>query len=173
MRSLRLRPRRATLLPNLPRDWSQVEPALRSLFGELVTGRAKWPCYLHGPVGAGKSRAALALCDVVHTASFWRLDRLVDGWLNPDVRAAIVWQLEERELIVIDELGARSRTNDLELSVLREVYEIREAHASAAAIFVSNLRPAQLPDFFDQRLASRLCSGTIFELTATCDRRLA
>lgn len=56
-----------------PRELAEVPPLLRQYVDELRAGRRKWPLFLHGPVGSGKSCAALCLVDRVAKSEFWAM----------------------------------------------------------------------------------------------------
>jgi DNA replication protein DnaC len=160
------------LLPGVPRSMVAVDPVLRELFRELTAGRAPWPLFLFGNVGGGKTSAALALCDVVATAAYFTADGLCCAILEQDPSSVRdLWQtIEAKSLIVLDEIGARSNTTDFAYSTLKRAIDARDQHAGRAAVYISNLGPAELARLYDERLASRILCGTRFELSGT-DRR--
>lgn len=145
-----------------------VEPGLLDLLYRLAAGEAKWPLYLHGLPGRGKTRAVLAYCDHVMQSWYCTVDRLADMII--DHRAP--WQrMEEFSLAVLDEIGVRQRVTDLDYQAVQRFADAREK-ALLPVIYVSNLTAAELPAAYDDRIASRLLCGTWYELTGP-DRRFA
>jgi chromosomal replication initiation ATPase DnaA len=139
----------------------------------LAAGRARWPLFLFGSVGSGKTSAALALCDVVATAAYFTAEGLRSSTM-PESDPLVVRQLwetiETKGLIVVDEIGARSQITDFGYQTLKRAVDARDQHAGRAAVYISNLGPGELERLYDERLASRLFCGTRFELTGK-DRR--
>lgn len=151
-----------------------VQPQLLDVFDRLVTGRLDWPLYLYGNVGRGKTAAALSLCDITTTACYWIAEGLAAFFLShsPAEIDGEVDVIAGKALAVLDELGVRANSGDLGRSVVQRFADAREMHAGRVAIYCSNLTPAELAEVYDDRIASRLCSGTIFELQGR-DRRRA
>lgn len=162
------------ILIDTPRRMDQVDPALAAVFRELVAGKKPWPLYLHGQVGTGKTRAALCLCDFAKTATFHAVDRLCDFVMRkPAGEVDAEWEMiETKALAVLDELGEREKVTDLQTSVVKQYLDARELHAGRICICISNLAPGELPGLYDDRIVSRLLSGTVFALTGP-DRRRA
>lgn len=147
-----------------PREMSQVDERLQALFRALCRGEAPWPLLLHGPAGTGKTSAALALCDFAATACYHTLDQLCDQIMSHD--ADFDW-IAGKALAVLDELGTRNRASDLPYSAAKR---FADARYGLPTIYVTNLRPSQLVEAFDDRVASRVCCGTWFCLDGD-DRR--
>ncbi len=59
------------------REWSEIEPNLQRTIHDLCEGRLKWPLFLYGDVGSGKTCAALCLVDRIANAEFWPITDLV------------------------------------------------------------------------------------------------
>lgn len=170
-RALRLAPApQVRLLPALIRDWKRVSPNLAGTLDSLLSGSAPWPLLIYGPTGCGKTCAALAACDRAVSAAYWTSDGLCDRLLVPEGRELLLAHLVEKELVVVDELGARQKATELEYAAVKRVADEREAQAGRVAIYVSNLAPSALANYYDDRVASRLLCGTRFELTGK-DRR--
>lgn len=167
-------PENRRLLPHVERSLHDVDPALLRVFIGLADGRLAWPLLLWGPPGRGKTCAALALCDVAETAAFWTAEDLATFVLRRE--AAEVdgeyRHLGGKALTVLDELGTRERVGDLAYSTVKRFADVREQQAGRVAIYVSNVPPHELSSLYDDRLASRLLCGTVFELTGA-DRRKA
>jgi DNA replication protein DnaC len=157
---------------NVFRSMSLVDERLRECFRELVAGKRPWPLYLHGPAGTGKTRAILALCDFVADASYTTLQEACDTVMAGGQRA---WKAplfgNVPALFAMDEIGTRFKVGDLEFSTILEAWEHRERRALGVAIWCSNLTPGDLNRTYDNRVASRLLSGTVFLLDGP-DRRL-
>lgn len=152
--------------PNIPRSLDAVSPGLLSVFGGLVHGRRKWPLYLHGRAGRGKTCAALAFGDNVPGALFWLLEELMGHVYES--RSSLWYYARKAPLVIVDELGMRSGDSDREYTALKTMADIREHRP---AIWISNLAPEQLLTKYDDRVSSRLTCGTVIELTGTDRRR--
>jgi len=153
---------------------AQVDPELVGVFRRLVAGEDPWPLFLHGPVGAGKTLAALSLADVTRTAAYFTADGLcktAHELRDEPVMLRGLWDaIEVKDLIILDELGLRSNVSDACYETIKRVADLREMHAGRVGIFISNLDANQLARVFDDRLGSRLFCGTHFELKGR-DRR--
>lgn len=172
------------------RDPNQVDPALNVMIASLVDGQASWPILLHGPVGTGKTCAALCLCDNVPRAAYFTASELHQAvmdsqfnrltwrnfhWLEaePDalsktVYANDLWKYLRRvPLLVIDELGRGNVTP----SHLESVYRAVDERNGRPLVGISNHSPEALDSIYDAPTVSRLCAGTVYELTGN-DRRL-
>ncbi len=165
-------------MPDRERTVDKVAIDLRDVIRDLIQGRKPWPLFLHGEAGSGKTCAALALLD---WAGGWYLElpelcrRLIDAQQD-----RLTWstgaQRTERDLwaawgqvslAVLDEIGTRERISDHHYEVLKRAIDLREG---CPAIFISNLSLDAVYDQYDDRIASRLASGTSF--AAKGDRRL-
>jgi len=162
-----------TCLPEIPRSMGLVEERLRDCFRDLVTGKRPWPLYLHGPAGVGKTRATLCLCDFVKGSAYATLAECCDAKMAKGIFSP--WENglfgHVTCLFVLDEIGMRLKTGDLEFSVITEIWEYRERHCAGVGIYVSNLTPKDLHKLYDDRIASRLLCGTIWRLDGE-DRRM-
>ena len=152
--------------PNIRRSMSLVRPDLQQTFLHLGTGKLPWPLYLHGPVGSGKTRAALAFLDGVARVGYWRRNRVMEGIME---RSA-PWQgwFSGLHLAVLDEIGSSLRVGDLEYNAVVGFAEWRD---DQPAIFISNHEPDKILDLYDRRIYSRLTCGTRFPLVDV-DRRM-
>jgi hypothetical protein len=166
--------RNRRLLVHVRREMAEVDNALVDTFRRLAEGRAPWPLYLFGLAGSGKTSAALALADITRSAAYWTVEGLCSAVLesNPAEMNAAWEAIESKDLAVLDELGARERIGDLHYSAVKRFADAREIHGGRRAIYISNARPEQLVQLYDDRVISRLLCGTKFELTGR-DRRVA
>ena len=168
-------------LPNLLRDVDLMAPELRAVVNKLVTGRARWPLYLHGTVGVGKTRGMLCLCDHVPGSAYTTVADLCDRRLGAvkgelwDSAGYRVWESgiwsawAAAPFVVLDELGMRDNVSDFHFETVKKAIDLRENQPAA---FISNLDLAGIARVYDDRIASRLASGTVFKLTGS-DRRLS
>ena len=170
--ALPLVPRQVRLLPNLWRAWSKIEKPLVDVFKALATGKASWPLLLHGAPGAGKTCAALAMADIVATATYTSSEDLCDSIMGRGhLEAGTLWdRINSKDLVVLDELGCRSNVGDLEYTSVKRVLDIRETKHHRTLIAISNVAPDTLIDLYDRRIFSRLTAGTVYEMEAS-DRR--
>ncbi len=169
-----IKPKRR-LLSAVPRSFDRIDEKLVELFRRLVTGKAAWPIYLYGPVGSGKTRAALCLCDIADTAVYATVEGMASFTMRNDADTVEgEWErIEGKSLAILDELGERERVGDLHYTTVKRFADCREAHADRIAIYISNLEPGALATVYDDRIASRLLAGTAFELSGEDRRRRA
>ena len=131
-----------------------------------MRGELPWPLLLWGSTGSGKTCAALLMVDAVPSSVYMTLDDLAA--VAFDEAAAAIWSLGRESLLVaVDELGARQQDFDREYRALKRMADLRE-HRSA--VWISNHSPARLREIYDDRIYSRLCCGTVVEVTGP-DRR--
>jgi len=147
-----------------------VNESLVQVFRDLVAGKERWPLFLHGPVGTGKTSAALCLADWCDTATIVTPDRLCD--ITKRDNAETEWDfIARKELAILDELGTRT-VNEFHYSVVKRFLDEREEHAGRVGIYISNIKPSDVSTLYDDRIASRLLCGTRVELSGK-DRRVA
>jgi hypothetical protein len=111
----------------------------------------------------------------VATAAFFTADGLCSAMMPGADPFAVrdTWEaIEEKDLIVLDELGVRGKVSEFGYGVLKRCVDARDQLAGRAAVYISNLAPAKLAELLDDRLASRILCGTRFELAGE-DRRFA
>ena len=133
---------------------------LRGILRTLAKGEGRWPLYLYGQPGTGKTCSSLALVDrVLPIRLYATVETLVQWMLGK------TWQwreLENARLLVIDELGQRTEATDIEYAAVKAAADAREHQP---AIYISNHPPERMRDFYDSRVFSRICSGGWYELT--------
>jgi len=162
---LRDRPYRR-LLPSEPR-WERIPKAVQEAITRLVHGQARWPLYLWGDTGVGKTWAAWWVVERVREYCAVTLERLADRVYERD---AWYWRrLADRtlELAVIDEIGLRTETTDREYLALKRAADLLEWRPT---IWISNLAPEELRAAYDDRIFSRLCCGVICQATGPDQR---
>ena len=141
--------------PELLRSWSLVVPNLQRKLCGLAQGENPWPLYLWGPVGSGKTRAALAFCDQIVDSRFWTVSDLLNeihAGLSPQRFGPVA-------LAVLDELGIprAGKGHDFEYQAVLDFFAWREGKPT---IYITNHSPDQILGAYDLRLKSRLLSGT-------------
>lgn len=161
-----------------------MPPKLKRQLRRLVEGREPWPLFLFGIAGTGKTCAALCLLDCIEGTNrnsyleaselATRLVSCMRGeWTNPagyPGRESSEWALiEQSSVAVLDELGARNNVSDHHYETVKKHLDTR---AGRPAIYIANLGPAAITKIYDDRVSSRLCAGTVFELDGE-DRRLS
>ena len=150
---------------------AQVAPKLREVFGQLVTGKARWPLYLWGPVGTGKTRAALALTDFLAGRSeYYTMEKLCTAAMERDAWKRTLGDLCRADMVIVDDIGEREKVGDLYATTLKAVLDARDYRHNRAGIYTGNVSDLDLPRLLDDRLVSRLLCGTEFKLTGP-DRR--
>lgn len=162
------------LLVKHERSLQAVDPALLRVLGDLAEGRAAWPLLIFGDCGTGKTSAALALADIVETASYHTAEGLASFVMNRggNESDAEFDRIGGKHLAILDELGTRLNVGDLAYSVIKRFADVRELEAHRVAIYVSNVTAEKLGELYDDRIYSRITGGTVFELTGP-DRREA
>jgi len=128
-------------LPRKVRALDQVPPDLWRHLLELCDGRHKWPLFLHGPSGTGKSCATLCLVDRVPGAKFWHVPAL-DEQVR-DIKAGTAeyydvgrggkWTMKnwwayigKLPLLVLDDVGLPEVSSDTQSETLFMALEARE-----------------------------------------------
>lgn len=145
--------------------WARIEDLDTDLHTE-ITRWATLPgplpnLVLFGPVGTGKTHAAIAAARIRHDAGdevqFWPIVELLDG-LRPGGDLEI-WDraVYDADLLVLDDLGA-SRATDWTDERLYALVNRRWLD-ERATIVTTNIDPGRLPEALGERMASRLLGG--------------
>lgn len=146
-----------------------------------ANGEAPWPVYLRGPAGTGKTCAALALADQVRYGAWYRQCRdFVDDWrkvvlgqavaeLGYAIYPADFWRrVESRPLAILDEIGDRCKVTDTHYDAVKGFLDRRHKRPT---VVLGNLDAKQLAEVYDDRIASRVCAGTVIFLAGKDRRR--
>lgn len=166
---------------HIPRTRELVPAELRSATHECATGRSPWPLFVHGPVGCGKSRYALCIFDFFVSLFFDFSDLLSEyidlrrGELRHCDSRLLSWDSESRvrEVKWIEALGGRelfilddiARKQDTEAATARDLMcRFLDKRELLPTILISNLNPAEIAEVYDDRVASRICGGTIYKM---------
>lgn len=160
------------------RDRELINPNLRRAIQGCLSAELPWPLLIHGQTGSGKTYAALCLIDAYGgwfetagglTAMLISAAQGHLQWGGGHSRTAEeVWQDWKRaQIVVLDELGTR-KASDFTCDIVRQAIDTRDGKP---AVFIANDTLVDLAAAYDDRVASRLAAGTVFELTG--DRRLA
>lgn len=170
------------ILPEQPREVSQIDPEVRKAIRECLTGASPWPLVFFGPAGTGKTSAALCLCDYClamyatatslcqdfRDADFGRLDVQTQPGHSMKVTSAWLWKkVQASPLVVLDELGCRDTVSDHHYEVVKGVIDKRQGRPLIA---VSNLGSKLLAKVYDDRITDRLWAGTVVEFTGESRR---
>lgn len=131
---------------------------------------------LVGPVGVGKTHAAVAACrqHVAHGAGleFWPVGELLDAldWRRPE-SAATLARFMSVDLLIVDDLGAE-RANEWTGERLYAVVNRRWLE-NRPTIVTTNLEPEALEAAIGQRTYSRLAHDALAVAIGGDDRRRA
>ncbi len=165
--------------PTLARSIDEIPPGLRKAMREMRDGWCRWPVYIFGPVGVGKTAAVLTLVDRIEGSSY-----MTAAEMMAEVRAArsnklvndTGYGISERELfrrlaasrlVVIDEIGQR---RDPTGWVDQTLHRVLDDRINRPTILVGNHDLADLAKVMDDRVVSRLSAGTLIHVDGE-DRR--
>lgn len=160
----------------VPRDRARIPSVLAAALRDCSEGRSPWPLFAHGPAGVGKTCAGLYLCDrvargsVVFTDFAGMCGRMADAKNGRDtLTAEQLWRRwAGNGLCVLDEIGLRDTVSDHVYEVAQRAIDLR---AGKPLLVLSNLDLNALARVFDDRVASRLASGTVVHVDGP-DQRL-
>lgn len=139
----------------------------------VVEGR--WPMLMLGPVGTGKTCAALCLLDLVgrrrYTTVQVMCDSLITAQRDDAERGPADWwnRWAQATCCVLDELGTRDKVSEFQYECVKKAIDLREG---APLICISNATVKELAALYDDRIASRLAGGTVIHFAGK-DRRLS
>lgn len=149
----------------IPRSEHLIDRDLLALLRGLAAGEEPWPLYIYGSAGRGKSCAALWFLDQVPGSLYATPETLVRWVLTRDEE---IWRrVPDYALTIVDDIGIRSSDSDLEYVAMKRMSDARE---HLPAIWVSNHPPEKIREVYDDRVHSRICCGTWFEVEGD-DRR--
>lgn len=152
-----------------------LDDELRLALVEWTEWGAQSNLVLTGPVGVGKSHAAMAAARALWmrgwTVERWAVVRLLDrlNWNNPD-NALVMGMVEMADLLVLDDLGAEPM-HEWELrrvgSFVNERWDLQRP-----AIITTNADLDDLKQSLGERCYSRLFDGALVLALGGEDRRL-
>lgn len=166
----------------ISRNPAMIADSLRATIRGCINGEQAWPLLIFGPAGAGKTSAALCVLDFAtgsyHTASGLcsmliqsqqgRLEWVYEG------RGGTIWpekmwsRIASMPFVALDEIGGRDRVTDHHYEAVKTMLDVRQGKP---LMVLSNLGLPELEKIYDDRIASRLASGTVVRLEGK-DRRL-
>lgn len=145
----------------------------------------RWPLYLHGSTGVGKTCAAavgyslwqpsatwfslLELSDILHAFASFPMQRVRFGGRMQEMTLGGFWERMRRVgLVVIDEIGPREMTAQRSDALLR----VLETRHNRPLIVTGNLTPIDgLVKAYGERIQSRFAAGVMVAVQGR-DRRL-
>lgn len=150
------------------RQRSQVDPNFTAVIHRLHDALYKWPLFVEGEPGAGKSCAALCVVDwigglYITSARLLELHALAARselrWSTGHARTVHdLWQQwTTANLVVLDELCVRDQHTGFQREVLARALDAREGWP---LIVISNKSLNEIAALLDDRCASRLAGGT-------------
>jgi hypothetical protein len=152
--------------PAIERSMARVPELLREAFGRLAGGKAKWPLFITGPPGVGKTHGVLSFTDwVTGKCAYRTAEGLGEAAFDRDDDE--YKDLREAKLVVVDELGSPGALSDphkREYRAVKKVADLRELYMNRVAVFISNLTSLYLAKVYDDRLMDRLTCGTRIHL---------
>lgn len=174
------------LMLRTPRERERIPPDLLQSLKACADGEAPWPLAITGRPGCGKTCGALYLADrCMGSYRYGTFDELTERLrrctmgeeyvhgLSASRRMTVdsFWaDIAERNLIVVDEVGARDRVTDFAYNMLKGVLDKREGRP---LIVISNVTANAIAHLFDDRIASRLFCGTVCHVEGDDQRQRA
>lgn len=126
-----------------------------------------------GPVGVGKSRAAIAACRPAHDSgldvAFWPTADLLDAMRPSDGRTLDVASVADLDRLILDDVGVE-RPTDWTAERLDAVIN-RRWMDDLPTVATTNLEPEDLERRLGERTFSRLVGGAIVIRLSGTDRR--
>ncbi len=169
-------PKAPTIQPGVERHFNRLPEELRQIIEDLCNGTGKWPLFLHGRVGRGKSYAALCLFDLVKDAQFWPMADFIEkcrrvkegreehyslghgGKWTVDSWWRYVTSLP---LLILDDVALHEENDQDQTDAL---YRALEARTGLPLFVTSNRDPNGIGTSYSEQIRSRLCCGTTYEL---------
>jgi DNA replication protein DnaC len=159
----------------------KMDAYTKKTLSDCIHGLSPWPVLMIGQAGTGKTCAALCIMDYVRDGRVYRTMDTACGEIIKAQKGELYagdypvsesgwWDRWKKAAIVcMDEIGTRERASDFHYSVLKRSIDER---LNMPAIFISNLTLDQIRAVYDERVSSRLGSGTVIKVGGV-DRRSA
>lgn len=174
------------------RELALVPKPLLEEIKKAASGDLKWPLYVYGDVGVGKTRGGLCVADHVASAEWFTFEewwqatidvKKGDKWftsggeLTPggyrELAREVKWTVEmwwryltRIPLVVVDDVGVRGASE-----AAREAFKtLLDLRSDRPLIVTSNIDMAGIEEVFDGRIRDRLESGTVVRLKGRSKR---
>ena len=166
--------------------WELVPDGVRKALMAAINGN-KWPVFMTGDVGTGKSCAAACVYRGWRRPALWyRASEIVADVLTcrtngkgfvvrtrgetswDEWEAGIMRKITEASLVVFDDVGLRQPSP----AAYEVFYLMVEARTGKPTIYTSNLNAEELGSVYDERIVSRLLRGARIRVSGD-DRRIA
>ena len=147
-------------------------PEYRDALRECGNGLSPWPLTLGGPVGRGKTLAALCMLDYVNGVTFattfgqWcqSMNEAQQGRLHEPMRYStrpvtpqMRWDHWKKASVAFcDELGRRTPT-EAQCDIMFDMLDYRKGRPT---IFATNLTMNEIANVYGKHIVSRLLKGT-------------
>lgn len=156
----------------------KAEPMFEAIKGWQGATPDDTIAFIHGRAGSGKTHIAVATIKrwvmagrkkPLFLVSGAFIQAIKDGFRDGSSRGEID-QAKDAGLLVLDDLGSEMATD----FVQDTIYNIINHRYSwlKPTLITSNLSPGEIKDSYHSRLASRLASGLVLNLSALPDRRI-
>lgn len=164
--------RQHDILSHISRHPALVPEEAGRAIEACCAGLSNWPLVLMGAAGTGKTCACLCLVDHCENAAYLTWPSLIQ-WLRDaqdgnatwwdegrggDLTPQMIWEsLFKRRLVVVDEIGTRSRATDWQLEQCLTLLDGRQGRP---LVLAGNFTLKGLEEQFDYRVVSRLLRAT-------------
>lgn len=171
----------------IQREPAMIDQRLRDVIRKAAAGAVKWPLFVVGKPGSGKTCAGLCVADHVEGSGFWPWDEFwrflndvnmgravtqVPGKKNPNGYTepghSITWTsarwwaaFRSLPVAIVDDIGLRASANDTQYEAMKRALDEREG---LPLILMSNLDEAGIGTIFDLRVMDRISCGTVVKL---------
>lgn len=171
-------------MPIKAREWSRIDQRLHATMTSIFEGNLPWPLFLHGEPGAGKSCAGLVavdwcgegvyitmsdFCQALIDAQQGRIPFCLWDGAHPRTESTLWYEWSDANLCVLDEVGLRDNVSDHHYDTLTKALDLRN-DAGKPLIVISNIDAKEIAGVYDDRIGSRVSSGTVVQVSG--DRRI-
>ena len=149
-------------------EWAKVAKAesTRSLLVAACQSQ-RFPIFIYGPVGTGKTCLAACMYRESRRNPLWlRADQLLVEMSQYKGAADLRKKLQRHSSLFLDDLGTMEPTRPM----FNAFFDLLELRAQMPVIITSNHGPNEIAEIFDDRIRSRIMSGTVINLDGD-DRR--